>query len=128
MSVYIVVHERTVEDAMNASKFIFERLDAIFPGKPRSCYDGRFITMGNGIDIDFRCGTNTDKLGGIRPNYYYTDDSDYVADMLEMGACKVNGKKLGKLCYVIHIVSLYMLLNMQIDDWLENTKKGEKND
>lgn len=119
MSVIFIVHTTTKEDMVKAFEQVHDDLSWLFPGEVNRHYDNTLITMKNGINISFRCGTNPDKLAGLWPNYYYTDN-DEVADMLVQGACKVNGKRLDRLDYIAQIVLFYMDMFEDIDDWLED--------
>ena len=120
MSVYILVHKSKFEEAKEASKYISDILNKMFPDEPRYYRNGLYITMSNDICIDFRYGDDHYKVSGVTPNYYYTDSlSSDVINAIKIGACRVNGQRLEKLEHVIHIVSWYMLMERQINNWLE---------
>ena len=122
MSVQIIVHKTYNNEAIEASGFIYKILNELYPNKTHLYYDGWLMTIDNRITIDFRCGTNPDKMGGLIVNYYYTDDSYFVADSLEQSASKHNGRRLYNLGHVIQIVSFYMNMFSEIDEWLEAQK------
>lgn len=126
MSVYIVVHKKEYKDARKVSDYLYKTLKELYPSKLYRYHDDQVITLGNGIQIDLRFGTNPYRLAGLWPNYYYVEDDGDIADMLEMGACKCNGKRLKNLDQVIHIVKLYMAMFDEIDKWLdkEDENKG----
>ena len=119
MSAYIVVHKDVYKDAMEASKYIYEYLDTLYPGKVHAYHHNSFIDIDNRIQIDFRCGTDPCKFGGLLVNYYYTDNNCLIADALEQSAAKHNGKKLKNLDQVAQIVKFYMALFDEIDAWLD---------
>ena len=118
MGLYIVVHKTRYEELKAARNYLCEKLDELYPGKVHSYYDGRFISLKNGISIDLRCGAEPYKLAGLRADYYYTDDWGDVADMLEQSACKCDGKRLKNLGQVVHIIASYMTMKTDIDKML----------
>lgn len=119
MSAYIVIHKDTYIDAMEASNYIYKYLETLYPGRVDAYHDGSFIDIDNRIQIDFRYGAYPCKFGGLRFNYYYTDNNGIVVDMLEQGAAKRNGKRLKNLDQVVQIVKFYMTMFDEIDAWLE---------
>ena len=116
MSAYIVVHKDTYKDVMEASNYIYECLETLYPGKVHAYHDGSFIDIDYRIQIDFRYGTDPCKFGGLRFNYYYTDNNGIVVDMLEQSAAKRNGKRLKNLDQIVQIV---MTMFDEIDAWLD---------
>lgn len=125
MSIHLLIHKTNPESCEQISKYLFNRLDAIFPDMVQSYANGQLITVGRGafIYIDFQCGTDYYRLAGVRPDFYYTDSDDPdILDMLEQGASKCSGKKLDSIDRVINIVGFYMEMLEQIDEYL---KEGE---
>lgn len=126
MSIHLLIHKTNPESCEQVSKYLFTRLDAIFPGMARSYANGQLITVGRGgfVYIDFRCGTDYCKLAGVRPDFYYTDSDDPdILDILEQGASKCNGKKLNSIDRVINIVGFYMEMSEQIDNYLKESEE-----
>lgn len=118
MGAYIVIHKTKCEEAKADSTYLCEILHILYPGKVHSRYDGSLITVDGNIRIDIRCGTDPDKLAGIPSNYWYSDSDGVVADMLEQGACKCNGKRLNNIEQVVQIVRFYMTMFSEIDEYL----------
>lgn len=118
MSLYILIHKRNnIEEAANC---VYEELNRLYPDEV-DCYDkGLFIVIDN-IKIDFRCILNRNRLAGIRPDFFYTnDESWYVNNLLQMSALPVDGKELNSITQVIPIVTQYINLNRKIDEWLKS--------
>lgn len=106
MGLFFVVHKTYREDAQRASDYLCETLHKLYPdvGIYRY-YNGQLIKIYGGfIRIDVRCGTDSTKFAGICHDYYYTDDDGEVANMLEMGACRCNGRRLEDLEQVVQII------------------------
>lgn len=120
---WIIVHKTNLEEAKEASDYIYNKLNALYPNKLRKLYDGLLINNGFDISIDFRFGINPDKMGGLIVNYYYTDDTDLVAVVLEQSASKRGGKRLKNLDQVIQIVISYMDMFSEIDEYLGKTER-----
>lgn len=119
MSAYIVIHTTKCEGAKAASKYLCETLNTLYPTRAYLHYNGRVVVVDDRIYIDLRCGTDPDKLAGIRPNYWYSDDyGGVIPDMLEQGACKCNGKRLDNIEQVVQIVIFYMTMFSEIDEYL----------
>lgn len=122
MSVYILVHKSKFEEAKETSKYVGDTLNQLFPDELHYYRNGLYITMSNDITIDFRYGNDSHRVAGIRPNYYFTDStSTDVIKALQIASCSINGQRLEKLEHIIQIVSWHMLLERQIDNWLELT-------
>ena len=105
--------------------YIHKALNELYPNKTHLHYDGKLMIIDNRIAIDFRCGTNPDKMAGLIVNYYYTDDDNSVADSLEQSASKHNGRRLYNLGHVVQIVDFHMTMFSEIDEWLEAQKKED---
>lgn len=120
---HIIVHKTNFKEAKIASDYIFNKLNMLYPNIPRRLYDGSLITLGIDFFIDFRFGMNPDKMGGLIVNYYHTDDTDLVADVLEQSASKRGGKRLKNLDQVVQIVTFYMDMFSEIDEYLEKYEK-----
>lgn len=119
MSAYIVMHKDTYKDVMEASNYLYECLDILYPGKVHAYHDGSFIDIDDRIQIDFRYGTDPYKFGGLLVNYYCTDNDGLIVDALEQCTTKRNGKRLKNLDQVAQIVKFYMTLFDEIDAWLD---------
>lgn len=119
MSAYIVIHKDTYKDVMEASNYLYECLDILYPGKVHAYHDGSFIDIDDRIHIDFRYGTDPCKFGGLLVNYYYTDNDGLIVDALEQCATKHNGKRLKNLDQIVQIVKFYMTMFDEIDAWLD---------
>lgn len=106
MALFFVIHRTYREDAQRASDYLCEKVHELCPdvGIYRY-YNGQIIDIcGGRIRIDIRCGTESHKFAGICPDYYYTDDDGEVANRLEMGACRVNGRRLEDLEQVVQVI------------------------
>ena len=125
MAVYIVVHSKDVETVRKLCNYLADKLDDLYTGKVYTFHRGTVLDVDNRITIDFRCGTDIDKFGGLTMDFYYTDadEHDDIFAMLEMGACKRNGKRLTNIDQVIHIVEFYMNMFDEIDRYLEEKEK-----
>lgn len=127
MSIHIIIHKTNPASCEQVSRYLFTRLDAIFPGMVRSYHNGQLITVGREggfAYIDFRCGTDYGKLAGMQPDFYYTDsDVPDILDMLEQSAAKCNGKKLDCIGRVINIIDFYMEMMEQIDNYLKESEE-----
>lgn len=119
MSAYILVHKDVYKDTMEASKYIYECLCELYPGKVHVYHHNSFIEIDNCIQIDFRSSADPCKFAGLLLDYYYTDNNCLIADALEQSAAKHNGRKLKNLDQVIQIVKFYMTLFDEIDAWLD---------
>lgn len=118
--IYIIIHKPTKEEIKDISTYLYETLSKLYPTYVHSHYDGSLISIWNGrIGIDMRCGTEPSRLAGICPSYYYTEGSEYVADMLEQGACKVNGRRLKEVRDIFPVIAGFMSMFAQIDTWLD---------
>ena len=98
---FIVIH-RT--EAVEAQK-VFEHLAETLPKELESDIEinKNWRTIGvNGSRIDFRCG-DVFKLGGLRPNYYNTDN-ELASCFLEQSAVKVNGKEIKDISEIVTLV------------------------
>ena len=116
MYMSIIVHKTEAVEAKKASKYLYDKLNELFPGKVRVYYDDWFITVNSQFYIDIRYGSNSHKYDGIRPAYYYTDApaDSYVAIALEQGASKYNGMRVHTIDQLIQIIEWYMDLYDQI--------------
>lgn len=116
MYMNIILHKIKAVEAKEALKYLYDRLNELFPGKVRVCRDGWYISVDGQIYIGMRCGGDGNKFGGIRPDYYYTDApaDSYVAIMLEQGASKYNGMRVHTIDQLIQIIEWYMDLYEQI--------------
>lgn len=116
MYMNIIVHKTKGVDAKRASKYLYDRLNELFPGKVRIYHDNWVITVNGQFYIDIRYGSNSHKFAGIRPAYYYTDASDDsdVAIALELGASKYGGMGVHTIDQLIQIIEWYMNLYEQI--------------
>lgn len=116
MYMSIIVHKTKAVEAKETSKYLCERLNELFPGKVCVYHDGLTISVDGQVHINMRCGSDGNKYGGIRPDYYYTDaaEGSYVALMLEMGASKYNGMRVHTIDQLIQIIDWYMDLYNQI--------------
>ena len=106
MSLFFVVHKTYREDVQRASEYLCKTVHELCPDVSiRSYYNGQLIRINGGrIQIDVRCGTESHKFAGIWPDYYYTDDDGEIANMLEMGACRVNGRRLEDPEQVVQVI------------------------
>lgn len=119
MSLYILIHKPTIEECKDVSEYLYETLNKLYPDKVHSYYDGTCMDIwGRRIHIETRHG-EAGRLAGVWPNYYYTEDNECVADLLEQGACKVNGRRLNFVSDVLSVVSGFMAMFSQIDTWLD---------
>lgn len=94
---HIVVYNKRKEDAMRTFVQVRDEILKNFKDIMSCPRPGVIDLASRLIRIDFRCG-GFEKLGGIRPNYYYCCDYDPdVENMLKCGADKCGGSKLEKL-------------------------------
>ena len=116
MYMSIILHKTKAVEAKEALKYLYDRLNELFPGKVRAYHDGLTISVDGQVHIDMRCGSDGNKYGGIHPDYYYTDapEDSYVAIMLEQGASKYNGMRVHTIDQLIQIIEWYMDLYEQI--------------
>lgn len=120
MYMNIILHKIKAVEAKEALKYLYDRLNELFPGKVRIYYDHWSISVDGQFYIDMRCGSDGNKFAGIRPAYYYTDApaDSYVAIMLEQGASKYNGRRVESIDKLIQIIDWYMDMIAQIDGYL----------
>lgn len=115
----ILIHKTNVEHIKQVSKYIEERLAARHSDKMKVFHGGQLIIVDCRIYLEFRCGSDFGRFGGIRPDYYYTDDEGDVRMMLEMGADKVNGLQITDLDDVVKIVNMHMDSYSEIKEYLK---------
>ena len=117
MSLLILIHRTKAEDARNTSIQLFEKLQEQYQGETYIRSDGQFIDVGPSITIVFRSGKDPAKVAGLRPDYYYSD-SVVVTDWIAQGACEVGGKEICEIDQVLSIISLYILVDKSVDEFL----------
>lgn len=126
MGISIYIHNKTVEDSVKTRKELLDKLELYFPGRVFSHYNISLIVIDHRIHIDFRCGDDFSKLGGICPDYYYSDsDMACVLSMFEMGADKVNGRILHDIDQVITICANFIGLFDRMDEYLNYCEEKE---
>jgi hypothetical protein len=127
MSLHFIIHKEKVDDIKECSAYIIDELINAFPGiKIGRHYHDMYVTIGSDISIDFRCGADPCKMAGIRPEFYYSDN-ELVAEFLELGACKVGGKRFTNIDSVIAIIIQYLkfkrrayeIIDMMDTEWEE---------
>ena len=117
MSLLILIHRTKAEDARNTNIRLFEQLKDQCQGQTYVRSNGQFIDVGPNITIVFRSGEDTAKVAGLRPDYYYSD-SVVVTDWIAQGACEVGGKEIYEIEQVLPIISLYILVDKSVDEFL----------
>ena len=108
MSLYLLVHKTDKRDASSASgqliqdliKHDMEDLVSIY-------FSGTLIRIESDINIEFRCGDTPDKMAGLRPDFWYSDNH-IIAEMIELGACKCGGQRLSDISQVVPIIKEYL--------------------
>ena len=117
MSLLILIHRTKAEDARNTSIRLFEKLQEQCQGQTYARYNGQFIDVGPSITIVFRSGKDPAKVAGLRPDYYYSD-SVVATDWIAQGACEVGGKEICEIDQVLPIISLYIMADKWVDEFL----------
>lgn len=93
----IIVHAEKREDAEKTFIQVRDEILKDFRSIMIRPYEWVIDLAYGAIRIEFRCG-GYEKLGGVRPRYYYC--CDYTPDvrtMLQYGADKCNGRELNSL-------------------------------
>lgn len=96
----IVIHRRSVDDALYASRYIYDRLIPLFGNQVKLCQHRLTIDVFD-VHIDIRCG-EVEYLFGLRPDIYNAD-TYRAANSLQQYAAKVNGKAMDthRICEAI---------------------------
>lgn len=114
----IVVHRVDKEIVESDMDYIHDKLNNLFPDKFHIDYKTHMIYVGAGrrLAVIFRWGDDPCKFGGVWPEYYLSDSED-IANVLEQGACKIDGKRLYDIDLVIRAIA-YKYLCEQLIDYL----------
>ena len=124
--IYILIHKPTKEEIIEVSDWLYKNLKRRYTSRVDTYHDGSVISIwGRRIYIELRCGETVDNLSGIWPTYYYTEGDDRVADLLEQGACKVNGRRIKDIVDVLFVVYEFMWSFANIDNWLIESEDSE---
>lgn len=115
MSLLILIHRTKAEDARDTRIRLFEQLIEQCQGKTYIRSVGQFIDVGPSVTIVFRSGEDPAKVAGLRPDYYYSDDS-MVLGWIEQGAAKVGGREIHDIDQVLSIISSYMGFKKSVDE------------
>ena len=110
---HVIICRRTFNTALNEFWHLAERLREPCEGNInliRPCV----MNIGPHIRVEWR-PNDTNKLDGLRPDYYLADDLLTLAH-LEMGAAKVNGKELRSLDDVFNEVVKAYRANPPVSD------------
>ena len=101
INMHIIIHRKEIVDL----EHIFDYFTIALSRKDKAQFfkkSGRILV--EDIAIEFRCGSNINKLAGLIPNYFNTDHAE-TATMLQMSADKVNGREISDISELISIIN-----------------------
>ena len=112
----MIIHREKYSDAEKDMKYIFDRLNVLFPNAFRVDFRRMHIlSQDQKVLVEFRCGSNPCLFSGLCPSFWMSDCPD-VSWMLELGACKVGGKRLRKIEQAVNIIAISWLCDLFIDN------------